>query len=89
MRFILKSKIPKKKIRAYALKNAIAYKGKANQGAVISALFNEGMKKNEVKDYCETRNLIGPIECSAKSGDNVESVFEMISREMMKKINLV
>jgi len=39
------------KTRAYALKNAIAYKGKAQQGAVISGLFNEGLKKNKVKDY--------------------------------------
>ncbi len=44
-------KIPKKKVKAYALKNAIAYKGKANQGAVISALFNEGLKKDQVKEY--------------------------------------
>ena len=38
------------KIKAYALKNAIAYKGKANSGAVISALFNEGLEKSDVKD---------------------------------------
>lgn len=38
------------KIRAYALKNAIAYKGQANPGAVISALFNEGLDKSGVKD---------------------------------------
>ena len=37
------------KIKAYALKNAIAYKGKANVGSVISALFNEGLEKTEVK----------------------------------------
>ncbi len=42
-----------KKARAYALKNAIAYNGKANQGAVISALFNEGLKKNEVGKYAK------------------------------------
>ena len=46
-------KIPNKKIRAYALKNAIHYNGKANSGSVISALFNEGMKKNEIKDYAK------------------------------------
>lgn len=39
------------KAKAYALKNAIAYNGKANQGAVISGLFNEGLKKGEVKKY--------------------------------------
>jgi len=38
------------KIKAYALKNAIAYKGKANPGAVVSALFNEGLEKSEVKE---------------------------------------
>ncbi len=32
------------KIKAYALKNAIGHDGKANPGAVISALFNEGLK---------------------------------------------
>ncbi len=37
------------KTRAYALKNALAYKGKAQQGAVISSLFNEGLKKQDVK----------------------------------------
>ena len=41
----------KELIRAYALKNAIHYNGKANQGAVISALFNEGLKKQDVKKY--------------------------------------
>ena len=40
-----------KKARAYSLKNAISYKGKANGGAVISALFNEGLKKEEIKEY--------------------------------------
>jgi len=40
-----------KKVRAYALKNAIAYKGKSNQGAVISSMFHEGLKKSEVKKY--------------------------------------
>lgn len=39
----------KEKIMAYALKNAIAHSGKANPGAVLSALFNEGLEKSEVK----------------------------------------
>ncbi|MBS3084671.1 hypothetical protein J4411_02045 [Candidatus Pacearchaeota archaeon] len=39
-----------KKIRGYALKNAIAYGGKANPGSVVSALFNEGLKKSDVKE---------------------------------------
>ena len=38
-----------KKIKGYALKNAIHYGGRANSGSVISALFNEGLEKSEVK----------------------------------------
>ncbi len=47
-----------KKARAYALKNALHYKGKANQGAVISGLFAEGLKKEEVKDVSKDINEI-------------------------------
>lgn len=47
-----------KKARAYALKNAIHYKGKANSGAVISGLFAEGLKKEEVKKYIKEINEI-------------------------------
>lgn len=47
-----------KKARAYALKNAIHYNGKANSGAVISALFNEGLKREEVKKYAREINKI-------------------------------
>lgn len=47
-----------KKARAYALKNAVAYDGKAQQGAVISALFNEGLKKDEVKKYVKAISKI-------------------------------
>jgi len=39
-----------KKIRAYTLKNAIHYGGSANSGAVISALFNEGLEKKDMKE---------------------------------------
>ena len=38
-----------RKIRGYALKNAIHYEGKANPGSVVSALFNDGLEKTEVK----------------------------------------
>lgn len=50
--------ITKDKIRAYALKNAIHYNGKANPGAVISGLFAEGLKKEQVKDYAGKVNDI-------------------------------
>jgi glutamyl-tRNA synthetase len=35
-------------IKAYALENAIKYKGTANQGAVLAGLFAEGLKKDAV-----------------------------------------
>ncbi|MFH1365392.1 MAG: glutamate--tRNA ligase family protein [archaeon] len=41
------------KARAYALKNAVSHGGKSAQGAVISALFNEGLKKEEVVKYAK------------------------------------
>lgn len=37
--------------KAYALKNALSHEGRATQGPVISALFNEGLKKSELKKY--------------------------------------
>ena len=42
-------KIDKDVIKAYALENAIKHEGKANQGAVLSGLFAEGLKKSEIK----------------------------------------
>lgn len=41
------------KARAYALKNALAHDGKAQVGAVISPLFIEGLKKDEVSKYAK------------------------------------
>jgi glutamyl-tRNA synthetase len=40
-----------KKVRAYALKNALAHEGKAMQSPVISSLFNEGLKKSDMGKY--------------------------------------
>jgi len=51
-----------KKAKAYALKNAIHYNGKANPGAVISGLFAEGLKKEEVKKYAkEINEIVGSV----------------------------
>jgi len=43
--------IEEKLIYAYALKNAIAHNGKAIVGAVVSGLFAEGLKKEQMKEY--------------------------------------
>jgi glutamyl-tRNA synthetase len=45
-----------KKIKAYALKNAIAHDGKAQTGSVISSLFNDGLKPEDVKKYAKEIN---------------------------------
>jgi len=42
--------ISKEIILAYALENAIKYKGKASQGAVLAGLFAEGLEKSQVKE---------------------------------------
>ncbi|MBI2042867.1 glutamate--tRNA ligase [Candidatus Pacearchaeota archaeon] len=39
---------------AYALKNALSHDGKCQQSSVLSALFNEGLKKNEVGKHAKT-----------------------------------
>ena len=40
-----------KKVRAYALKNAVAYEGNAMMGPVVSSLFHEGLKKSDMGKY--------------------------------------
>src|SRR3989344_7059490 len=77
-------KIPEKKIKAYALKNAIAHDGKANQGAVISALFNEGMKKEEVKNYLK---IISEIikEVNSLSIEEQEKEYEKLKDEVSER----
>ena len=44
------AEITKDVIKAYALENAIRYKGKANQGAILAGLFAEGLEKSKIKD---------------------------------------
>ncbi|MFB6246019.1 MAG: glutamate--tRNA ligase family protein [Candidatus Pacearchaeota archaeon] len=52
----------KEKIKAYALKNAIQHEGSPNQGSVISALFNEGLEKDKVKEVIPTvQEVIGEV----------------------------
>ncbi len=63
------------KIRAYALKNAIHYGGRANPGAVISSLFNEGLKKEEAKKIMpEIQKII--LDISKLSLEEQEKEFE-------------
>ena len=53
-----KGKITDDMIWAYALKNAIEHKGQARIGSIISALFNEGLQKSEVKTIMPRINKV-------------------------------
>jgi glutamyl-tRNA synthetase len=63
------------KARAYALKNAISYNGKAKQGSVISSLFNEGLKKEEIGKYNKQISMI-VNEVNKLSPEEQEKQFE-------------
>src|SRR3989344_7329785 len=69
-----------KKARAYALKNSIAHNGKAMVGSVISALFNEGLKKNEVGKYVKEINEI-VSEVNKLSIQEQEKEFKKLEKE--------
>ena len=73
-----------KKAKAYALKNAIAHNGKAQMGNVISSLFNEGLKKTEVKKYSKK---IGEIvnEVNSMSLDAQEKAFNVFREEVSER----
>jgi len=72
------------KTRAYALKNALAHKGKSNQGAVISALFNEGLKKQDVKTYIEEISKIIQ-EVNSLSIEEQKKEFEKLENIVSKR----
>jgi len=60
---LLNMKITPEKIRAYALKNALAHEGKAQAPSVVSALFNEGLERNKVKEIMpKIQEIIKEIE---------------------------
>ena len=73
-----------KKTRAYALKNALAHDNKANQGAVISSLFNEGLKKNEVKKYIKKISEIIK-EVNSLSFEEQKKEFKKLEGETSKR----
>ena len=73
-----------KKTRAYALKNALTHKGKSNQGAVISALFNEGLKKQDIKKYIEKISKIIQ-EVNSLSLNQQKKEFEKLEKIVSKR----
>lgn len=73
-----------KKTRAYALKNALAHDGKAMQSPVISSLFNEGLKRNEVGKYA--KKIIEVIsEVNKLSLEEQEKEFSKLEKEVSER----
>lgn len=77
-------KIQDKKIKAYALKNAIAHEGKANSGAIISALFHEGLKKEEIGEYIKKISEIIK-EVNSLKIDEQEKEFEKLKEQVSER----
>lgn len=69
------------KAYAYALKNALAYKGTAKQGAVISALFHEGFSKEDMKKYSKKISKIVK-KVNSMSEKQQEKEFEKLEKEI-------
>lgn len=72
------------KIRAYALKNAISYNGKSQAGSVISALFHEGLKKEDVKKNIKKINSIVK-EINSISLEKQKKEFEKLKEEISER----
>jgi len=80
--------ISKEVIRAYALENAIKYKGKANPGAVLAGLFAEGLDKSGVKRYSKIIDEILKEVNSMKIGDQkkeFETLKELVSKRKVRE----
>jgi len=73
-----------KKIRAYALKNALAHEGVALQGPVISSLFNEGLKRSEVGKYAK-RIIEIILEINSLSPEEQEKEFEKLEKKVHER----
>jgi glutamyl-tRNA synthetase len=77
-----------KKAKAYALKNAIHYNGKANPGAVISGLFAEGLEKEEVKKYVkEIKEIVDSVNklSIGEQEKEYEKLKELISERKVRE----
>jgi len=76
--------ISDKKIRAYALKNAVSHDGVAMQGPVISSLFSDGLKKGDVKTYARKINEI-ILGVNKLSKEEQKKEFEKIENKLSER----
>ncbi len=73
-----------KKARAHALKNAIAHDGKAISGSVISGLFAEGLKPEDMKVYGKEINKI-VSEINKLSSEEQKKEFEKLEKSISER----
>jgi len=71
-------------IYAYALKNAVEHSGKAQIGAVISGLFHEGLKKEELGEIIpDVKKTIEKV--NSMSASEQEKEFEKFKKEVSER----
>ena len=58
-------------------------------GGKLDIQEKRSVETEDAVELSEKHNLQGYYECSSKTGDNVEEVFESITRKMMKSNNLI
>ena len=46
---------------------------------------DEHVSFDTVQEYAETHNLMHPLECSAKTGDNIHRIFHLVASELYEK----
>jgi len=79
-----KGKNWQKKIRAYALKNAIAHEGKSREESIISSLFHEGLKKEEIRDILkEIKKTVSEI--NKMKPEEQKKEFEKLEKETSER----
>ena len=78
------TQIEKEVIKAHALENAIRHNGKPNQGAIIAALFAEGLEKSQIKD---TIPIIQKIikEVTKLSQEKQKELFKKLQPKIKKR----
>ena len=58
-------------------------------GGKLDLQEKRSVETEDAVELSEKHNLQGYYECSSKNGENVEKVFESITRKMMKSTNLI
>ena len=58
-------------------------------GGKLDLQEKRSVETEDAMELSEKHNLQGYLECSSKTGENVEKVFESITRKMMKSTNLI